>query len=127
MKYICPKCKTKQNSFPCSNCSITAKDSMTITNKIREIVTYQTDDWENKFRQKYEGANVWSSKSIDDVIAFIKQLLKDHNKELCERIEGRKKTYKTGDLTRSNVGWGLITGWNDALHKIQQLIKERTL
>lgn len=38
-------------------------------------------DWERDFRDRYEGANVWSSKSIDDAVDFIKQRVEKQTRE----------------------------------------------
>lgn len=37
------------------------------------------EDWEKRFREKYEGANVWSSNGIDSVIKDIRDLLKSRD------------------------------------------------
>lgn len=50
----------------------------------------EQEEWEKEFRAKYEGANIWSSKSIDDVILTIKDLLKEHDMKIRERIQEMK-------------------------------------
>ena len=42
--------------------------------------------WEKRFRDTYEGANVWSSKDIDKVIEEIHSLLTEARKEMVEEF-----------------------------------------
>src|SRR3990167_5547036 len=47
--------------------------------------------WEEKYRAKFEGANVWSSKAIDEQISFIQKLLKEERED---NREDKKRTFK---------------------------------
>lgn len=50
--------------------------------------TKSNDDWEKEIRQKYEGANIWSSKAVDDLITVLRNQVKNARQEGYE--EGEK-------------------------------------
>lgn len=66
------ECKCYSENFdrtdPCALCANGAHDEHCMQK------TKQVKWWEDEFRAKYEGANVWSSRSIDDVVSFISEV-----------------------------------------------------
>lgn len=81
--YACKRCFDGRHSKHCKSPTVKAdpsSGSMTMTDKQfnaqfygREYKSDQRAEWEEEFRARYEGANVWSSKSIDEAIAEIRK------------------------------------------------------
>lgn len=84
------------------------------------------------FRQKYEGANVWSSASIDDILKTFEQELTDYRESLIEELEKEKSNityHDEGNIryihqeSRDSRYWE--EGHNKAIDKAISIIKDK--